>query len=1002
MDAESGGRATPDRGLVVGLLGPVEVVAAGRGLAGVAQPMLRVLVALLGVAAGRVVPDEALVDGLWGEEWSRERELNLHTHVSTLRRLLAAGESGQGGSRVVRSGGGYQLVLADTEVDAGLFRSLTGQGRRAARSGDITAAAGLFSQALGLWRGAALADAVGLCPRLVGDAAGLEELRAGVVEERVECELALGRHGEVAAEAPGLVAQFPLRERLAGQLMVALYRCGRRGEALAVFDSVRRVLAAELGLDPGPELAQIQAKVLVDDPTLVLPAPSEPAGPWPAIPAAEAVTQWRADGAAGPRDAVVPRQLPAGVRFFAGREGEVKALDELLSQPGDPGELGAVVVTALGGMAGVGKTALAVHWARKIANRFPDGQLYVDLRGYDPEGAPVAATAAIGWFLAALGVPAPAIPAEAQARSGLYRSVLADRRVLIVLDNARDAAQVRPLLAGGPGCLAVVTSRSSLAGLAATDGARLVRLGVLDEEEALRVLEARLGRERIANESVAVADLIRLCAGLPLALAVMAARAAESPELPLAALATALANEPSSLDALDSSDEATSVRAVFSWSYRQLSEAAAQMFALLGLHCGPDISVPAAASLAGIPAARARAILAELATASLVHEHQLGRYQLHDLLRAYAAERAAEVCTGAEIEAAVGRSLDHYLHTMAGLPSFWAAAFAVAPPRPGVSPEQLPDHAHLLAWLRAEHQVLLQAIKRAADRGFETEAWQISFFLGSSAYWQGKWTDWESAGRIALAAAERAGDHVGRGWACCSMGYRHWMLGDYGEAKAWFRRALEQFQEAGDLAGQSLAHTGITGTLLDPVWYELQLHDYQDGIPSPSPEHRHRADEGLGHASQALALHRQLGRQEREANTLAFAGSHHAILGNFDLALNTCQQALELSREIGYLEGQSFAWDSLSFVHRLRGEFQTAIDCCEQSLSLLPDIGPQTVLQRAETLTELGDIHEAVGDVQAARRAWQDALQIFEDLHLPTYAAGLRARLNPGSGVRPR
>jgi DNA-binding SARP family transcriptional activator/tetratricopeptide (TPR) repeat protein len=999
MDAKSGGGATIDRQLVVGLLGPVELVSPQGGLAGLAQPMLRVLVAMLGVMAGRVVPDEALVDALWGEEWSRERGQNLHTHVSALRRRMAAALP-SAGSAVVRSGGGYRLALAEDEVDAGLFRSLTARGRQAAMAADITAAADLFSRALRLWRGPALADVLGLCPRLAGDAAGLEELRAGVLEERVECDLMLGRHRDVAAEGPALMAVVPPRERLAGQLMVALWRCGRRGEALATFDAMRRMLAAELGLDPGPELTRIHAQVLADDPALALPAVPVAAGPGGLPPGNPATEPGAGRVEAGPGGAspvaVVPRQLPAGVGFFAGRDGALKALDELLGRPEDPGEPGAVVVAALGGMAGVGKTALAVHWARKVSDRFPDGQLYVNLRGYDPESAPVDPNAVTGWFLAALGVPARAIPAEAQARAGLYRSVLADKRVLVVLDNARDAAQVRPLLAGGPACLAVVTSRSSLAGLAATEGARLVRLGVLDEDEAMRMLEARLGRERVASEPAAVADLIQLCAGLPLALAVLAARAAESPDLPLAALAVALASEPDRLDALNSSDEATSLRAVFSWSHRQLGEAAARMFALLGLHCGPDISGPAAASLAGLEAARARAALAELASANLVHEHQPGRYQLHELLRAYAAERAAEVCTEADIDAVAGRGLDHYLHTMAGLPSFWAAAFAVARPRPGVTPERLTDHARLLAWLRAEHQVLLQAVEWAVGSGFETEAWQIFFFLGLSSHWQGKWADWESAGRIALAAAEQAGDHRGQGWARGSMGYLHWMIGDYVAANAWYRRALADLQEAGDLAGQSVAHTGITGTLLDTIWYELELHDYQRGIPAPSAEQRQRAEEGLGHARQALALHRQLGRRNHEVSTLAFAGCHHAILGNFDLAVDTGQQALQLSREIGYLEGQSFAWDSLSFVHRLRGEFQAAIYCCEQSLGVLPEVGPQTVLQRAETLTVLGDIHEAVGDLQAARQAWQGALRIFEDLHLPAYASGLRARLNPG------
>jgi len=986
MAGETGGGAAAGGGLVVGLLGPVEVMSAEGGLAGVAQPMLRVLVAMLGMAAGRVVPDDALVDGLWGEQWSRERERNLYTHVAALRRLLTAAEPAHGGSRLVRSGGGYRLVLAEAEADTGLFRSLTGRGREAARAGDVAAAAGLFAQALGLWRGTALADVAGLCPRLAGDAAGLEELRAGVVEERIECDLALGRHGEVAAEGPGLVAEFPLRERLAGQLMVALWRCGRRGEALAVFDSARRVLAEELGIDPGPELAQLHAKVLADDPSLAPPAAAvlaaKPAGPQPERLAA----------------GVVPRQLPAGVGYFAGRHGELKALDQLLDQVGDPTGPEAVLVTAVGGMAGVGKTALAVHWARKVADRFPDGQLYVNLRGYDPSGAPVSAEVATGWFLAALGLPASAIPAEAQERAGLYRSMLADRRVLIMLDNARDAAQVRPLLAGGPGCLAVVTSRSSLTGLAAADGARLVQLDLLREEEAVALLSARLGPDRLAAEPDAVESLIGACGRLPLALAIIAARASESPKLPLATLAAALADASGRLDALDGSDAATSARAVFSWSYRQLSMAAAQMFALLGVHCGPDISLRAAASLAGIPAAAARAALMELVSASLVREHQPSRYVLHDLLRAYAAEQAATVCTEAETHAAIGRSLDHYLHTMAGMPSFWTAAFVTAAPRPGASPEQLRDHAQLLSWLSAEHQVLRQAVEQAAEKGFETEAWQVFYFLGFSAYWQGKWSDWDAAGQTALAAAARVGDHAGLGWTRFNLGNLHSVLGAEGEALAQVRQALAHFQQAGDLSGQAFTHQGISDSMLntDRRDQTLRSRGHRDDMTVSSPELRHRASEGLGHAEQALILHRQLGHRDHEAETLTCLGHHHACLGNFELAVDACQQALELSREIGNPECQADAWDMLGFVYTLSGESAAAITCYREALRVLPGIGPRSVLPRAKILTDLGEAYEAVGDLQAAQRAWRDALQIFEDVGHPD-ADYVRARLHPGT-----
>src|SRR5271157_3452268 len=358
-----GDRADAD--LVVALLGSVEIGPAGGVMTPVAQPRLRVLLGLLGVAWGRVVTAEALVDGLWGEEWSPGRERNLHSLVYQLRRRLAALEPPKGGARLARAGAGYRLALGPGELD------------------------------VAVWRGAALADAAPLCPRLAGEAARLEETRLAVTEERIGCDLALGRHSEVAGELAGLVEEFPLRERLAALLMTALYRCGRRGEALAVFEAARRVLAEELGLDPGPELARLQAQVLADDPDLAAPAPALPGG--------AAAPQAAGAGAPG----VVPRQLPAGAGFFAGREAELKELDALLDQagsedgPDEPG--GAVVISAVAGMAGVGKTALAVHWARKVAGRFPDGQLYVNLRGYDTEGAAVTAEEVTGWFLIALG-----------------------------------------------------------------------------------------------------------------------------------------------------------------------------------------------------------------------------------------------------------------------------------------------------------------------------------------------------------------------------------------------------------------------------------------------------------------------------------------------------------------------------------------------------------------------------------------------------------------------
>jgi len=970
MAVMGGDRADAD--LAVALLGPVEIGSAGGVMTPVAQPRLRVLLGLLGVAGGRMVTAEALVDGLWGEEWSPTRERNLHALVYQLRRRLAALEPG-GGARLVRAGAGYRLALGPGELDVAVFGDLAGRGREAARAGDAAAARELFGRALGLWRGAALADAAPLCGRLAGEAARLEEVRLAVVEERAGCDLALGRHGEVAGELAGLVAEFPLRERLAALLMTALYRCRRRGEALAVYDATRRVLAEELGLDPGPELAGLQAQVLADDPALAAPA----AVPGGAAPATAQATP----------PAIVPRQLPAGAGFFAGREAELKELDELLDQADcedgadEPG--GAVVISAVAGMAGVGKTALAVHWARRVAGRFPDGQLYVNLRGYDAEGAAVTAEEVTGWFLLALGVPAGQIPADAQARSGLYRSVLAGRRVLVMLDNARDAAQVRPLLPGSAGCLVVVTSRSALAGLAAAEGARPLRLGPLGAEQGVRLLAARLGPERVAAEPGAVTELVARCGHLPLALAVMAARAAADPGLPLGVLAEQLAGAadaeaaagaagpgPGRLEVLETGDPATSLGQLLSWSHRQLSPPAAQMFAMLGVHCGPDITVPAAASLAGVSRPQAGRALAELADASLAAEHRPGRYVLHDLVRGYAAGVARQALGEAGIRAAVERSVDHYLHTgyiSCDLPP----PFALAPPAPGVLPEKLPGEAELQDWAQTNQQVQLQAIAQAAAAGLVTRAWQMFFGQAWSLGGQGYWADCLAIAEVVVAAAEATGDQVALGWTHATVGRYGTFTGAHDEDRAHLARALDHFRRAGDLSGQAWAHLFTSGA------YTM----------------RGDLAEAIVQSGQALALFRQTGDQAGQGWALAGLGICHAYLGDCELARGYAGQALEVTPETGDPTTLAMAWHARAFVHSQLGEQRKAISCYRQALALAGERKhPMARGVLVIMLAEFGDICRAAGDLPAAVQAWQQALQVLSDLGWPDLL-GVGARL---------
>jgi tetratricopeptide (TPR) repeat protein len=675
---------------------------------------------------------------------------------------------------------------------------------------------------------------------------------------------------------------------------------------------------------------------------------------------------------------VVPRQLPAGAAFFTAREAELKQLDELLGQAGleggDGEHGGAVVISAVAGMAGVGKTALAVHWAHRVAGRFPGGQLYVNLRGYDP-GAPVTPEEAAGWFLAALGVPAAQIPAAAAERFGLYRSVLAGRRVLIVLDNAADAAQVRPLLPGSPGCLVVVTSRSALAGLAAGEGARLLRLGPLDDEQSARLLAARLGPERVAAEPDAVAELASRYGGLPLALAVTAARAAADPELPLGVLAAQLARppdagvagaDPGRLDVLETGDAATSLRELLSWSHRQLSEPAAAMFALLGVHCGPDITVPAAASLAGVPRPDARRPLAELADASLAAEHRPGRYVMHDLVRRYAAGQARQSLGEAGIREAIGRSLDHYLHSIViTFSSDDFPPFAVARPAPGVVPEHPADEVGLLDWARAEQQVLLQATAQAAGTGFVTRAWQIFVCQGWLLGGQGYWADFRAVGARVLAAASAAGDQAALGWAHGGIGLSGMFTGTHGEDRAHLYQALDHFQRAGDQAAQAWVHFAVGVACL-----------WNDGDVAGA----------ITHYERAVALFRQGGHWTGLGRTLASLAGLHARLGNYDLARGHAQQALAVAPEADDPEILAVAWEALGHVHSRLGEHRQALSYYRQAQTLASAHERKTPMARwllGTVLAGFGDACRRAGDLPAAIDAWQQALQVLDDLGLP-------------------
>jgi tetratricopeptide (TPR) repeat protein/transcriptional regulator with XRE-family HTH domain len=679
-----------------------------------------------------------------------------------------------------------------------------------------------------------------------------------------------------------------------------------------------------------------------------------------------------APGAPVASEAAVPRQLPTAVPHFAGRTSELRLLDAML---GDAGRgASGVVISAIGGTAGVGKTALALHWAHRVAPSFPDGQLYANLRGFDPSGSPAEPADVLRGFLDALGVHPERFPADTEGLAALYRSLLADRTMLVLLDNAADVAQVRPLLPASPRCLVIVTSRRELSALAAREGARLLSLDVLPEKEAIELLTERLGMGRAQAEPTAITQLATLCARLPLALSVIVARAAAAPNLPLTGLVDELTELRGRLDALDVGDPTANVRTVLSLSYRHLPEAAARMFRLLGLHPGPDISAPAAASLAGVPLAEARAALRDLTRASLIIESVPGRYGFHDLLRAYAAEQAAQREGGARRET-VHRMFDHYLHTARRAHVVLYPGrqrVELGPPRALVTPEEFTAKPFALAWLRAEHHVLLNIVDLAAREGFDGHAWRLPVVLWTYFDVCGHWHDGSRIHRTALEAARRCGDRGGQAHVLRGLGTFDVMLGDYPHAHWCLAEAQEVFRRIGDLHG--LARTDLIMG---------QAFEFQG---------RHR--EALAVVKEALRIsetapddsYMQLVR----ASALNGSAWYSAHLGELGQARAHCTQAIELCRSIGYSPGEAGTWDTLGFVWQRLGDHAEAAACFLRAVALEREMGSRFNLAMA--LAHLGDTHVSTGDLAAARHVWAEALTILADLHHPE-AFEVRAKL---------
>ncbi|MEV8444207.1 tetratricopeptide repeat protein, partial [Actinosynnema sp. NPDC051121] len=639
-------------------------------------------------------------------------------------------------------------------------------------------------------------------------------------------------------------------------------------------------------------------------------------------------------------------QLPAVPAAFVGRRAELARLDAALD--GGP----AVAITAIAGAGGIGKTALALHWAHRTADRFPDGQLFADLRGFSPDGEPMDPAVAVRGFLDALGVEPARIPTDPHAQAGLFRSLVAGRRVLLVLDNAADTAQVTPLLPGSPTCAVVVTSRHQLPGLVTGHAAHHVRLDVLSGQEARALLTERLGA-RVAAEPRAVAELIASCGGFPLALGIVAGHAQTRPHVPLAALAAELRDL--GLGALDADEPAASLPAVLSWSRDALTARQATAFALLGVAPGADIGLTAAASLTGLPLDETRAVLRGLEQASLITQEPHGRYRAHDLIRAYAAGTARDLPADVR-DAALRRVLDCYTHTAhaaARLLNPQRRPLGLEPPEPGARTHPLPDAAAALAWLDAEHPNLLAAQQAAAAHHRHHAVWQLAWALITFQARRAHLRDRLAVWRAALDAAGHLPDPAARIRAHRFLGVANVDLGRHDEAAEHLHQALDLAERHRDATEQALTHQTLARAC----------------------ERRGDDRSALLHATRALGFFRQLDQPVWVASALNDVGWCAARLGEYDTARSHCQDALALQRAQDNPRGVADTLDSLGYIAHRTGEHHQAVRHYRQALALYRELG--NINTTATTLEKLGHPHAALGEHDAARAVWLEALDLF-------------------------
>jgi DNA-binding SARP family transcriptional activator/Tfp pilus assembly protein PilF len=959
-----------------GLLGPLLVRSGGANVP-VPPGNQRTLLAALLLDANQMVSQSRLTEILWGNNLPASARPTLQNYVKRLRKAVQE----TGSNRIRTLAGGYLICADASELDVLRFETLHDRAREAARDGAWDRAAEQLSAALALWRGEPLAD-VSSELLVLRDIPRLTEMRLQAIEARIEARLQLGRHAAELPELRQLTFAHPLRERLHCLLMLALYRDGQQADALAAYQRARRFLIEEVGAEPGPELRRLERQILAADPALAWSAPagtSGEAGPLHSVAAQQ------------PRVAV-PRQLPAPVRHFTGRTAEIGALASMF----DLGDTAGLVITAISGAAGVGKTALAVQWAHQIADQFPDGQLYVNLRGHDP-AEPMAVADALAVLLRGAGVPGHEILAEDEERAAQYRSLLAGRRILVLLDNAASAEQVRLLLPGTPGSAALITSRDALAALIAREGAQRLVLELLPMTEAVELLRALIGA-RADAEPKAIEQLAFQCARLPLALRVAAELVTARPAVSLSELADELADQQQRLDLLDAGgDPRTAVRAVFSWSCRHLSAGADRAFRLLGLHPGADFDAYAAAALTGATISRARQLLDDLARVYLIQPAGPGRHQMHDLLTAYAAEQAAVHEADQDRRTALTRLFDYYLYAAAAAMDVFQPAqqsrVAELPEPPSPVPP-LTDAAHARAWLDAHRAILIAAAEYMADNGWPAHATRLSTVVFRYLEGGGYYAETIAIYSHSRRAARDAGDLAAEAEAINNATVVDLHQGRYQQAGDRLREALILYRQVGDQLGQAraLGNLGIVDTELGRYreagdHHELALALYQetgDQIGAARTLNnlglvdlrQGRYQRARGRFERSLTLSRQIGGGITVASAMALAnlGICELRLGGYPKAASQLRQALAQFRECGFPAGQALALTGLGAVHGRQGQFQQAGDLHRQALALCREAGDRS--GEAGALNSLGEMFLASGEPDQARQQLDAALSL--------------------------